>query len=183
MLGDNLDFLLLVLLGSIGITVLILALTGFGKQKEQTGLDLLKHFQGAQLISPTELKCDKLRVFGLPDAIIKWQGVYIPVERKPLSQKLHTRHIFQLAVYMHLVQENFKTSVPFGILILGPKARLKKIYNSPKLQRQIKLKAFELRNILEGLNQPTADPFPSKCKKCVVEPACQFSQAKLESHA
>lgn len=176
------DFLLIILLGCIGITVLILALTSFGKQKEQTGFDLLKHFQGAQLIQPSELRCDKLRVFGLPDAIIKWQGVYLPVERKPFSQKLHTRHIFQLAVYMYLVQQSYKTSVPFGILILGPKARLKKIYNSPNLQRQIKLKAYELRNILEGLNHPIADPFPSKCKKCVVEHACQFSKAKLESH-
>ncbi len=125
-----------------------------------------------------ELVSHKLRVYGTPDGVINEGGKVIPVERKSLSKKARSRHIFQLAVYMALLEESTGKPVPYGYLILGKDKRQKKVFNSDDLRNKVRLKALELVNILEGLNKVVPDPYPAKCKSCSVKDFCDFKVIK-----
>jgi CRISPR/Cas system-associated exonuclease Cas4 (RecB family) len=108
---------------------------------------------------------------GKPDALVKEEEFFLPVERKPLAKKLRDRYVAQLLVYMRLVEEFEGAKPPHGYLLLGPKCRRVKVQNSPQKQQWVDSMIREMRLILDG-SEATAQPHPSKCAKCDVRHRC-----------
>jgi len=143
--------------------------TGIQK-KEETSPDL----RGLQSLPVKSYVSDMQGLAGKPDALISEQGHIIPIERKPLSKKIHDRFVAQLLVYMRLVEEFEGKKPPYGYLILGSNCRKVKIYNTEKRQTWLQKHIDEMKAILtEGL-PAVPSPHPMKCKKCYVRDACQF---------
>jgi len=113
---------------------------------------------------------------GRPDAVILEDGFYIPVERKPLAKKLRDRHVAQLLVYMRLIEEFEGKRPPYGYLILGPKCRRVKIYNSTGRQAWLQEKLTAMNVILSGQKAIPA-PQPNKCARCEVKCSCSYRSA------
>lgn len=108
---------------------------------------------------------------GRPDAIIIENGALIPVERKPLANKLRDRYVAQLLVYMRLVEEFEGKRPPYGYLILGPSCRKIRIDNTEKRQAWLQGLIDEMRGILDGV-PARPEPHPKKCQRCDVREAC-----------
>ncbi|MCX7952646.1 MAG: CRISPR-associated protein Cas4 [Deltaproteobacteria bacterium] len=142
------------------------------EKKRSVGLET--KFKNVKASGSTELISHSLRIYGTPDAILNENGNLVPVERKSFAKKLKSRYIVQLAAYMLLAEETYKTNVPFGYIIMGDKRKRRTVYNSPGLRKLVKRKSLELINALEGLNKLFPDPHPRKCSKCNVSHICQF---------
>lgn len=60
----------------------------------------------------------KYRIAGKPDYIVQRNGRFIPVELKTGSRNEPQRnHVFQLASYCQLLEENYGAFVPYGVLV------------------------------------------------------------------
>ena len=112
---------------------------------------------------------------GRPDAVIKERGYYIPVERKPLSNKIRDRYVAQLLVYMRLIEEIEGKRPPYGYLIVGKGARKVKIQNSEEKQEWLSEKLSTMRSIVEDNTLAVAEPHPRKCRGCKVRTHCEHS--------
>ena len=110
---------------------------------------------------------------GRPDALVYEEGFIIPVERKPLANKIRDRYIAQLLVYMRLIEEFEGKRPPYGYLILGKSCRKVKIENSPEKQAWLQKMIDDMQAILAGV-PAKADPHPIKCRKCDLRESCQF---------
>ena len=108
---------------------------------------------------------------GRPDALLVEDGMIIPVERKPLANKIRDRYVAQLLVYMRLVEEFEGKKPPYGYLILGSNCRQVKIENSPERQAWLQGIIDEMRGIIDGA-PAKAQPHPKKCRQCDVREHC-----------
>lgn len=137
----------------------------------------VKALDGSSSIPEKSYFSDIQGLMGKPDAILRENGFFIPVERKPLSRKLRDRHVAQLLVYMRLIEEFEGKRPPYGYLILGENARKVKIPNSEGRQRWLQGKLDEMRKILEGEAQAIPSPLIPKCRACPVRAHCSHSVA------
>ena len=110
---------------------------------------------------------------GRPDALISENGYIIPIERKPLANKIRDRYVAQILVYMRLIEEFEGKKPPYGYLILGPHCRRVKIQNTEARQAWLQNLILEMQGILKGA-KAIATPHPIKCKKCDVKDHCSF---------
>lgn len=140
---------------------------GIGKKSIPVSVDRAKNIATKEYIS------DIQGISGRPDAVLVEKGFFIPVEYKPLSKKLHDRHIAQILIYMRLVEEFEGKKPPYGYLILGPKRRRVRIMNTPEKQKWIDGMLGEMRELLLGA-APRATPSVSKCARCDVRESCKF---------
>lgn len=155
--------------------IVVDSLSAFAKQKKlesgaprvtgSISIEGSKELPGKQYIS------DIQGLAGRPDAVIKENGYYIPIERKPLAKKLHDRYVAQLLVYMRLIEEFEGKKPPYGYLLLGPKCRRIKIENSDARQQWLQTHIDQMREILAGSPAKPA-PHPRKCQRCEVRKAC-----------
>lgn len=129
---------------------------------------------GTEKYKATSYVSEKQGIAGRPDAVIIEQGYYIPVERKPLVNKVRDRHIAQLLVYMRLVEEFEGKKPPYGYLIVGKNARQVKIYNTDERQKWLDEKLSEIKAITKGLKKPTPLPHQKKCSNCKVRSSCSL---------
>ena len=128
--------------------------------------------EGSKDIPVRQYISDIQGLAGRPDAVIKENGYYIPVERKPLAKKLHDRYVAQVLVYMRLIEEFEGKRPPYGYLLLGPNCRRIKIENSEARQQWLQSHLDQMRAILSGTEaKPT--PHPKKCGRCEVRHVCQ----------
>ena len=111
-------------------------------------------------------------ISGRPDAVVLERGHFIPVERKPIGNKVRDRHIAQLLVYMRLIEEFEGKRPPYGYLILGKNSRKVKIHNSKDRQDWLSSQLKQMRAIVEEKVPPTPKPHPRKCQKCKVRDRC-----------
>lgn len=111
-----------------------------------------------------------------PDALIKEDGYLIPVDVKPMTNKVRDRHVIAIFVHMRLIEEVEGKRPPYGILLMGEKRRRVKIKNSEEKQRWLDALLAEMRSISEGV---PAVPAPStyKCRSCDVCGICKHSAA------
>jgi CRISPR/Cas system-associated exonuclease Cas4 (RecB family) len=150
------------------------------KKRKDSGLEtrstVTVSMDGSKTLPLRHYVSEMQRLAGRPDALISENGFIIPVERKPLANKIRDRYVAQLLVYMRLVEEFEGKKPPYGYLILGPNCRKFKIENSPERQAWLQRMIDEMQAILAGAPaRPT--PHPRKCNKCDVRDACSFSAA------
>ncbi len=109
-----------------------------------------------------------------PDALLREGGFLIPIERKPLANKIRDRFVVELLVSMRLIEEFEGKRPPYGYLILGKKARSVKILNTQKKQAWLDVFLAEMRAVLEDDLPVKATPDLRKCSKCLVRDDCKY---------
>ena len=175
----NSEIILLTILLVIG-AIVVDGLSAFAEEKRATVGAVRSTgavgIEGSREIPVKQYVSDAQGLAGRPDAVIKENGFFIPVERKPLAKKLHDRYVAQLLVYMRLIEEFEGKRPPYGYLLLGPNCRRIKIENTPERQQWLQNHLDQMRAILAGL-PARATPHPKKCQRCEVRLACKSSLA------
>jgi len=117
---------------------------------------------------------NKLKISGKPDYIIKRKDKYIPVEFKTGDyKKPQKNHILQLATYCQLVEDNYKSFVPYGILVYNNKKQYKISYN-PQLRFELENTIKQMRSILKTNKIDMNHNSFYRCKNCSMEKYCNI---------
>ena len=173
----DIDVFLLVVLTSITLFIIYLASRYIKARFYASGIkekSKLLSIDGSKILPVKDYISYMQGISGKPDAVIKENSYFIPVEIKPLANKLKDRYVYQLLVYMRLIAEFKKKDVPYGYLILGPKAKRVKIHNLPERQKTLTRFLTDMNEILEEKKEALASPTKPKCEKCDVSKYCQY---------
>lgn len=115
----------------------------------------------------------KYRIAGKPDYIIKKNDIYIPVELKTGSNnKPMKNHIFQLASYCHLLEENYGTFVPYGILVYNNQRSYEIKYN-PRIRYELESTINKMRQTIKTGNIVRNHNDILRCKNCSMKKYCK----------
>lgn len=108
-----------------------------------------------------------------PDAVYKIDKHIIPVDRYTSTNKVRDRHVLRLLLHMRLIGDVDGIEPPYGLLIMGPKARTVRIESNDERRRWLDSVIAEMRAIIDGV---PAEPLPSevKCLHCDVKSICKF---------
>ena len=114
----------------------------------------------------------RYRITGKPDYIVKRDNRYIPVEIKTGSHnKPQKNHIFQLAGYCHLLEENYGGFVPFGILVYSDGNSFT-IPFDPKTRFEFESTLNQMRHMLRTGNIIRNHNDFHRCKNCSMQVHC-----------
>jgi CRISPR-associated exonuclease Cas4 len=114
----------------------------------------------------------RYRITGKPDYIVKKNKRYIPVEVKTGSHnEPQKNHIFQLAGYCHLLEENYGSFVPYGILIYNDRYQYK-IPFDPRIRFEFESTVKNMRNIMKTSSVTRNHSNSYKCKSCSMRRYC-----------
>jgi CRISPR/Cas system-associated exonuclease Cas4 (RecB family) len=132
--------------------------------------------RGSNDLPPKEYYSKSLALSSRPDALLKEGGAIIPVDHKPLSNKVRDRHVIAMLLHMKLIEEIEGIRPPYGILLMGNKRRSTRIKNTEEKMRWLDAVIDEMRSIEDGV---PAAPSPSvtKCRNCDVRKECEHSKA------
>jgi len=152
------------------------------RRRQATGFiptDTAVSIEGSSTLPAREYISESLGLAGKPDALIREDGVVLPIEVKPLAKKLRDRYVAQLLVYMRLVEEFEGQRPSHGYLFLGPKCRRVRVENTQARQDWLEGMLKDMREVLDGAPaKPT--PHPVKCSKCDVRHRCSFRADSLD---
>lgn len=114
----------------------------------------------------------RYRITGKPDYIVMKNKHYIPVELKTgMHDKPQKNHIFQLAGYCHLLEENYGGFVPYGILVYNNSTRYKIPFDS-KTRFELESTINNMRRLLKtGRIERNHNKY-HKCKNCSMNSYC-----------
>ena len=117
---------------------------------------------------------NRYKIAGKPDYIIKKNSQYIPVEVKSGVYNLPQKnHALQLAAYCQLVEENFNSFVPYGVLVYN-KSNQYKISFDPKLRYELELSIKNMRNILKTRSVSRNHQEKNRCRNCSMRSYCKM---------
>jgi len=119
----------------------------------------------------------RYRITGKPDYIVKKNNRYIPVEIKTSTHnEPQNNNILQLASYCHLIEENYGSFVPYGILVYNNVYQYK-IPFDPKIR-------FELENTIKNMRHTIKTGRITRnhneyvrCKSCSMHIYCDVKMA------
>ena len=116
----------------------------------------------------------RYRISGKPDYIIKRNDKYIPVELKtgyhPAPLK---NHVFQLAAYCHLLEENYGGFVPYGVLVYNNEKQFK-IPFDPNIRFELENTIKKMRCSLENNRFSRNHNDLSRCLSCSMRKYCNI---------
>jgi CRISPR-associated exonuclease Cas4 len=116
----------------------------------------------------------KYQLTGKPDYIIKENNRLIPIElkfgRHNTPQK---NHIFQLAGYCQLIEDNYGGFVPHGIIVYNNNNQFKIPFN-PQLRFELESTIKDMRKILKTKKISRNHNDSHRCKKCSMKQYCSF---------
>lgn len=116
----------------------------------------------------------RYRIAGKPDYILKRNNYYVPVEVKTGRQREPQKnHIFQLAAYCLLLEENYGGFVPYGILVYGASQQYK-IPFDPKIRFELESTIKKMRNLLKTGEVMRNHNDPNKCENCSMGTYCDM---------
>ena len=116
----------------------------------------------------------KYRIAGKPDYVIHDKDRYIPVELKTGGYKIPQKnHIFQLAAYCHLIEENYNVFVPYGILVLNNQDEYKLPFN-PKVRFELENTIKKMRYLLNSKTITRNHEDPYRCENCSMRKYCDI---------
>ncbi len=114
----------------------------------------------------------KYRIAGKPDYIVKDKKSIIPVEFKSgFYDKPQDHHIFQLAAYCHLIEENYQKFVPYGIVKFGDNSSFKVDFN-PKIRYELEQTIEDMREMIKTKKVFRNHDDPRRCLKCSLKNIC-----------
>ena len=115
----------------------------------------------------------RYRIVGKPDYIVKKNKRYIPVEVKTGTHNdPQKNHIFQLASYCHLLEENYGGFVPYGILVYNNTYQYK-IPFDPKIRFEFENTLKNMRNAMKTGRITRNHNDYYKCKNCSMQIYCK----------
>ena len=116
----------------------------------------------------------RYRIAGKPDYIVKKNNRYIPVEVKiGLYNAPQKNHILQLAAYCQLVEENYRSFVPYGVLVYD-KTKQYKIPFDPKLRFELEQSIKKMRYIIQTGRLERNHNEYHRCKNCSMKTYCEM---------
>lgn len=114
----------------------------------------------------------RFRLSGKPDYIVKKNNHYIPVEVKTGEHhRIQKNHVFQLAAYCQLLEDNYGGFVPYGILVYNTDQQYK-IPFDPKLRFELESSIKEMRRLLKTKNIQRNHADPYRCRSCSMRSYC-----------
>ena len=115
----------------------------------------------------------RYRITGKPDYIVKKKKNYIPVEVKTgIYNEPQKNHIFQLAGYCHLLEENYGGFVPYGILVYNNRYHYKMPFD-PKIRFEFENTLKNMRNAIKTGRITRNHNDYYKCKNCSMQIYCE----------
>jgi len=128
------------------------------------------------LIKPEKpIYSKKYNITGKPDYIIEKNDEIIPIEFKTgKHNKPAKNHIFQLAAYCQLIEDNFNKFVPYGLLIYKGTNNQFKIFYNPKIRFELESIIKEMRQSIKKRNVKRNHNDPYKCIKCSMKEHCTY---------
>jgi len=114
----------------------------------------------------------KYRIAGKPDYVIQKKERFIPVELKTGSYNSpHKNHVFQLASYCHLLEENYNVFVPYGILVYNNDTQFKIPFN-PQLRFELENSIKQMRHVLKTNKISRNHDNIFRCRNCSMRQYC-----------
>jgi len=115
----------------------------------------------------------RYRISGKPDYIIKKDGHQIPVEVKTgQHHEPKKNHVFQLAAYCQILEENYGGFVPYGILVYSDTSQQYKIPFGPKIRFELESAIKKMRRILKTKKTARNHNDLYKCRSCSMRDYC-----------
>jgi len=116
----------------------------------------------------------RYRISGKPDYIVKRENRYIPVELKSGNyDSPQKNHVFQLAAYCQLVEENYGVFVPYGILVYSDGSKFN-IPFDPRVRFELEKTVNDMRQIIKKGRITMIERNLSKCKSCSMREYCNI---------
>lgn len=116
---------------------------------------------------------NRYKIAGKPDYIVRTGNSYIPVELKTgRRNEPQKNHIYQLAAYCQLLEENYGDFVPYGILVYNNTYQYK-IPFDPKIRFELENTIKKMRNLLKTGKFVRNHNEPNRCKNCSMAMYCQ----------
>lgn len=114
-----------------------------------------------------------LGLSGKPDCIIRTRNGLIPVEMKSgRARKPHRGHILQLAAYCFLVEENYDSAVPYGILVYSDGVPHRIDFDGD-LRSELLGTLQEMRSALGNRSLKRGHSQRQKCLSCSYRDSCR----------
>ena len=115
-----------------------------------------------------------LRLSGKPDYVIKQNKYFIPIEIKTGKHNTPKKnHIFQLAAYCQLLEENYGGFVPYGILVYNNEVQYKIPYD-PKTRFELENTIKKMRYYLKSGKISINHKDFKRCKSCSMRKYCNI---------
>lgn len=119
----------------------------------------------------------RYRITGKPDYIVRTNKHYIPVEFKTgTHNKPQKNHIFQLAGYCQLLEDNYGSFVPYGILVYNDEQQYKIPYD-PKIRFELESTITSMRRIMKTGRIERNHCNYYRCKSCSMITYCDVKIA------
>jgi CRISPR/Cas system-associated exonuclease Cas4 (RecB family) len=159
------------------VYVISMVLRVSANKKKESGVSggAILQIDGSAMLPAKLYISPHLGLSGKPDGLIQEGSHFIPIERKPLSNKIRDRFVAQLLVYLRLIGDDTKNPPPHGYLILGKKCRKVKIENSKDRQQWLQKHLDKMTAIYRGI-PATPTPEVSKCASCGVRTKCVYGK-------
>jgi CRISPR-associated exonuclease Cas4 len=114
----------------------------------------------------------KYRISGKPDYIVKKEKRYLPVELKTGSYDAPQKnHIFQLAAYCQLIEDNYGIFVPYGVLVYSDGYQFN-IPFDPRIRFELEGTINDMRQVIKTGKIKTNMKDSFKCKNCSMREYC-----------
>jgi len=116
----------------------------------------------------------RYRISGKPDYIVRREKRYIPVELKSGNyNRPQKNHVFQLAAYCQLVEENYRVFVPYGILVYGEQNQFN-IPFDPRVRFELEKTINEMRRVIKKGKITMMSRESFRCKSCSMRDYCDI---------
>jgi CRISPR-associated exonuclease Cas4 len=130
----------------------------------------------ADLNTPAEpLFSKRYHITGKPDYVVQKNHHLIPVEIKTgCYNEPQKNHIFQLAAYCHLLEENHGDFVPYGLLVYGDGSKVFRIPFGPTTRFQLESTIKSMWHIMRTGEISRNHDEISRCKNCSMSTYCHL---------
>ena len=115
----------------------------------------------------------KYMLTGKPDYIVKRNKHYIPVEVKTgVYDEPQRSHVFQLATYCQLLEDNYGGFVPYGVLVYGDSQQYKIPFN-PRIRFELDSTIKTMRYVMRTKNVVRNHDDARRCIGCSMRTYCE----------
>lgn len=118
------------------------------------------------------IESSKLGLSGKLDLLVVSPQGYFPVDFKYTRGRPHRNHVFQLAGYAILIEEEFRTKVEVGFIYLAPVQKIIAIRITPQLKERTLGILAEIRGIVREGILPAPTDVRSRCTECEFRNYC-----------
>ena len=108
---------------------------------------------------------------GFVDEVVETDTTLTPVDYK-LARKVGYNHKIQLTAYALMLEEAYDKAVQHGFVYLIPYRKAVEVAITPKLRRQVKRMAREMRTIAESERMPPPTDWRQRCADCEFRRFC-----------